>query len=405
MLKGESSMHARLAERGTVLPFVAICMAVLAGFAGLAVDVGYWEYQQRQQQSATDAAAIGGAQQLLYAGCNNQSAANTAGQKDASENGFANGGNTTVTIANPAAFGSYAGQSCAVSARIKTTKVASFFTRYLGQSKGVTETTAAVATLSANNDGCIYLLSSGSSSTINGDNVQAPKCGILINDTATFNGSTVNAYSIGYAGGAPIENGSSFTQAAPKPMLPIADPCPEIVGCSYLTANPPSTASCSSYNANGLTAATMTPGCYNSVLINGSSVTMQPGVYVFNGSTTFNGSTIAGSGVTIYVTASGTPPDFNGNNVNITPPTSGSYNGVLYYQVPSNAQAPIFNGSSVNFEGLIYAPGAINAVFNGANGNYLVLVFGSTIFNGSGAFDFGAPPAGGSLIRQAVLVQ
>ena len=106
-------MCARHRERGQVLPLIALCLAVLMGFAGVAVDVGYWEYQQREQQNAADAAALGGAQQLLYSttGCPNQSVANTAGQTDAANNGFVNGGNTTVTIANPSTIGVYAGQS------------------------------------------------------------------------------------------------------------------------------------------------------------------------------------------------------------------------------------------------------------------------------------------------------
>ena len=64
-------------QAGQTLPLVALWLMVLMGFGGLAVDVGYWEYQQREQQSATDAAAIGGAQQLVYAGCPSQSAAQT----------------------------------------------------------------------------------------------------------------------------------------------------------------------------------------------------------------------------------------------------------------------------------------------------------------------------------------
>ena len=54
----------------------------------MAVDVGELKYQQRQQQSATDAAALGGAQQLAVTGCGNSSAATTAADNDATDNGF-----------------------------------------------------------------------------------------------------------------------------------------------------------------------------------------------------------------------------------------------------------------------------------------------------------------------------
>ncbi len=59
-----------------------------------------------------------------------------------------------------------------------------------------------------------------------------------MNDTANFNGATVSAPFIGYAGAAPIENGATFKLAAPAPMLPVADPCTEIAGCSYLAEQP-----------------------------------------------------------------------------------------------------------------------------------------------------------------------
>ena len=66
----------RNAEAGHALPLVALALAALMGFGGMAADVGYWRYQERQQQSATDAAAIGGAQQLLRSTCPNYAVAN-----------------------------------------------------------------------------------------------------------------------------------------------------------------------------------------------------------------------------------------------------------------------------------------------------------------------------------------
>ena len=107
--------------------------------------------------------------------------------------------------------------------------------------------------------------------------------------------------------------------------------------------------------------------------------------------------------MTFYVTANGTPPNFNGvSSANFTPPTSGNYTGVLYYQVPSNTQSPNFNGANVSFSGLVYAPGATSVNFNGASGGYLVLVVGAANFNGSSAYDFGQPPAGESELNGGV---
>jgi Flp pilus assembly protein TadG len=51
-------------ERGVVLVLAAIMMVVFLGMAALAIDVGYFDQQQRQAQSAADAAALAGAQEL-----------------------------------------------------------------------------------------------------------------------------------------------------------------------------------------------------------------------------------------------------------------------------------------------------------------------------------------------------
>lgn len=401
----------RRRESGQVLPLIAICLTALMGFAAMSVDAGYIEYQQRQQQSAADAAAVGGAQQLIYSGCPNSSAAVTAAQNDAANGGYTNNANgVTVAVNNPPPSGPYAGNNCAVGVQVTATKIPTFFLPIFGH-KSATQSTYAVGlvTASTNPPSCIDLLNKGVSSIFNGDTVTAPGCGIRINDTATFNGDPkFDAGYIGYAGGAPIENGTTFTAATPAPALPLADPCPLIAGCAYLTANPPSTTSCKTLNDNGLTNVTIQAGCYSSFTLNGdTNVTFAPGTYVFNGSTTINGvSNITGSGVTLYVTANGTPPTFNGvNSLNLSPPTTGSQTGVLYYQVPTNTNSPIFNGSSMSLSGLIYAPGASEAVFNGTNGGYLLMVVGAATFNGSAAYDLATPPPGGALIneKQAVL--
>lgn len=58
-------MPGHFGTRGQVLPLIAVLITALMGVGGMAVDVGSWEYHQQAQQSATDAAAVGGAQQLV----------------------------------------------------------------------------------------------------------------------------------------------------------------------------------------------------------------------------------------------------------------------------------------------------------------------------------------------------
>ena len=85
------------------------------------------------------------------------------------------------------------------------------------------------------------------------------------------------------------------------------------------------------------------------------------------------------------------------------PPDDGQLGDALYYQVPSNTAGTNFNGPNVNMRGLVYCPGANSMNFDGAAGNYLVIVSGSANLNGNTANVFASPPPGQSLTKTAVL--
>jgi len=84
-------------------------------------------------------------------------------------------------------------------------------------------------------------------------------------------------------------------------------------------------------------------------------------------------------------------------------PTSGSYAGVLYYQVPANTGNPNFSGSNLHFSGLVYAPGASNVNFSATNGDTPLLVAGGVTLSGSTVFATPAP--GTSILPTVVLAQ
>ncbi|HET6274951.1 MAG TPA: pilus assembly protein TadG-related protein [Candidatus Cybelea sp.] len=390
-------------QSGQIMPFVALALTALLGVGGMGVDVGTWEYHQRTQQSAVDSAALGGAQQLTYSNCTGSSAAITAAQNDAANSGYPAGGNVTLTVQTPPQSGPYAGNSCAVSVQITNAKVPSFFARFFGKQNGVTESTSAVAVASQKNNDCVYMLGTTQTTVFNGTKMNAPSCSIQLNGAGNFNGGTINAGSIGEGNFTGSHNGGSFTGGQPAASLPVANPCPEIPGCAQLASNPPSTSNCTAKYSGG---GTLQPGCYTNINLNGNCVTLAAGTYTFAGSSNFNGSMIDGSaGVTIYIPA-GASANFNGvTPLTLTPPSSGSYAGVSYYQAPSNTSTVNFNGSSASLSGLIYAPGAeIN--YNGGQGKYVVLVGLYGNFNGTSGEDFGAPTGSETyLVRKAVLAQ
>ncbi len=95
-------------ERGQLLPVFALMLVVLIGMAALAVDVGYWRNQQRLAQTAADAAAIAGADELKYPVLADW---NAAAKNDAASQRFTddNGATVSVKADQPAADRLYSG--------------------------------------------------------------------------------------------------------------------------------------------------------------------------------------------------------------------------------------------------------------------------------------------------------
>jgi uncharacterized membrane protein len=111
------------------------------GFAGMAIDAGYMQWNKRRLQLAADAAAMGALRELEQKRPTNVAA---AGINDAALNGFVNGqDHTTVTVQNPPAAGAYAGNPLAVRAVVQR-QFPTLFMRIFGQNN-VTISASAVA--------------------------------------------------------------------------------------------------------------------------------------------------------------------------------------------------------------------------------------------------------------------
>lgn len=396
-------------SRGQVLPLLALCIAVIMGFSGLAIDVGYWQYFGHLQQNATDAAAVGGAQQLAYSSCPNSAVAAQGATTDATANGFTAGTNETISVENPPSSGPYQGNNCAVRVRITTKGVPAFFSRLFGFNNGASETTEAVAIVAYDNPACMYLLSQTATLNLNGDVVLAPKCAIYANSsTVETLGTVMDVKAFGYAHTLQENLLSIFLGAGPKQMLPIADPCPEITSCAYLAGNPPAATGCQSFVNTSILPVTVNPGCYSDFENNIGIVSMNPGLYVFTGPVNNTG-VLTGNGVTMYVSPSGGPVGLNGSVVLIAPPTSGNYAGVLLYQDPSNSNTVAFNASvQLSLAGLVYAPNSVGEILGQANvtfGKYTVLVLGTEKLLAGVQLSLPGPSNGQSLVKRAVLAE
>jgi hypothetical protein len=379
-LKATLARSARSADRGQVLPLVALSLVALAGVGALAVDAGYLRYQQRAQQIAADSAAIAGANEITWL---SRARVQSGAQLDATINGYTDGDSgTTVTVNNPPQSGPYAGNNRAVEVVI-TRRQPAFFAAIFGTSS-FSVSTRAVAAANPTELACVYALKGDI--TLNGGGqggVNAPTCGILTNYNLNVTGqANVDALFIGYIGTGP--SGGTYPESQPTQItVPAQDPCQKFPSCAYLASLNVNQMPCidaTPQNPNALP-----PGRYCNA-VNGPATlapTSDNTLYVFDQG--FPSGSVYGSGVTIY-NNSGGGITWNGNiNVTVSAPTSGPASGMVYYQPPSNSGAILKNGQAgtVSFAGGFYAPSAA-ITMNGNLPSVSLFVAGSILMNGTG---------------------
>jgi hypothetical protein len=379
---------------------------------GLAIDVGYLQLVKTRMQTAADAAAIGGVQEIKLNGTTN---AVTAAKADASANGFTDNVNSvSVTVNRPPLSGYYTGDRTAVEVIIKQ-KVNALFLSVLG----VQATTVRARSVAHQGPptSCLYVLDGAASNAFrasNGVNVSIG-CGVVVNSTSASaftasGGATVTAASFAVAGSYSITNGATVSP------LPLAGQTAQPDPLAYLT--PPPVGGCDHTNFTlGWGTWTMNQGVYcNGINIaNGATVTMSAGTYIIKGGgfTLGGGARITGSGVTIYLTSGsgysyGPVNIANGVTVQLSAPTTGSYAGVLFYQDPtiaSPAASSFAGGSAVVFSGALYFPTSALSYSNGTSGAYTILVSKTISFTGGTTLhaDYSSLPAGPPVKGAAVL--
>jgi hypothetical protein len=399
-------------ERGFLMVTYTVMIAVMVGFAGLAVDAGYLQWAKRRTQVAADAAAMGALRELERRSSND--AVVLAGRADAGLNGFTNGlDQTVVDILNPPASGQFTGNSQAVQAVVERAWP-TIFMRIFGRNS-VTMSARAVArtaTAQGSRGACIFALNPTMKSAlqINGTTIEMyTQCDVMVksNHTEAFTlGSSATVYvghqaKIGVVGGWAINGGSSIrdedgdtyepvrVQDFGDPFATLPEPSPSNVTTTvrgnnvrYDKNQPP---------ANNLIA----PGVYCGGIdigdTNGQTYTFQAGTFVLaGGGLTINSSArVAGTGVMFYNTEGGSgwgcgnsnykPVTINGQSgVSLSAPTSGTFSGILMFEsraISSNQFNQIVGGGSGYFDGGLYFRNtALKFAGNSSNTGALVLV-------------------------------
>lgn len=428
-------MKRREGQRGQTLPLVAAALLVLMGAAAFAVDIGYSQYRQRLQQTATDSAALAAGYELLngnFVAAGKQDAS-TNGYTDASVNGACVATATCVQVLNPpVAPDAYAGNTDSVEVII-TSPNPTFFARAFGISQGTIGTKAVATLITQTSNDCIVTLSGAANFNAgqSGGTLNAPNCGLMFNGGANFNGATVNAASVRCAVACPGTGSSEFTNAQPVLSAPSSDPCPSISYCAYLAKNPPTCDQTPGITIPKTGPVLMTPGCYNSTnMANLSNQNVQFGCGLYIIQTTLDISSTGNKppvnitqncsppgGVTFYIDTGG-QVSFRNANIALNAPTTGNYSqdsageqNVLFYQVPGNTNTLLLQSASCstcasNVSGMMYVPDAnlnYNASTNTQSGSGVLIIAGSANFNGNLTNIFGATGSGQTQVKIAVL--
>lgn len=381
-------------DSGQVLVIAALCMVVLIGFLGLAVDVGAVRHEQRRLQAAADATALAAALSVRVCGItSNCGTMQTAVQKAMEENGYSGatlitqcatpGTGLTVMVNNPTCIvpnTMTSGSTTLNRLNYVETQVSETTPLYFSKIFGFEGFAMKARAQAARGIGgpCLYALNPTDSGTLNvavGLGFKA-NCGVVVESSSP---SSVNCLvglgvTAPYVQVSPTGGGASLlclgntrvTQAPlPVPADPLAylpapaqpnAPCGTTIGSPY-TGSPNPVTIILPLLAN----VTFNPGVYcggisitASVL---STVTFNPGTYIISnyqgpkilGVTpppTSNGfvitvgalSNIQGKGVTFYNQSNNgfslTLPTLplGLSNFAFSAPTSGQYGGILFWQ-------------------------------------------------------------------------
>ncbi len=209
---------------------------------------------------------------------------------------------------------------------------------------------------------------------------------------------TVDAQSIGIVG-TPSETGN--VHVTPTPVTGIA---PESDPLAYLPTPTVSSGCTNNVDLTGNVTETISPGCYTEISATGNTIlTLNAGTYIVDGSFGLTGnSSITGTGVTLILLGSSS---LTGNvSLDLTAPTSGTYDGILIDQPSSNTDPLTFTGNaSSTLEGVIYAPdAAVTLTGNSGSNFYTDFVVGSLTLTGNAGFNDYAAIAGNNTPLTAV---
>lgn len=442
-------MRVRDNPDGQVLVITALSTMLLLGFLAFAIDIGLLFRAKRNAQIAADAAAVAGA--LDYKYNSSVTSAQAAAVAAAAANGITGTGNcpisdttkTYVCINIPPVHGPNAGSAGYVEALISQPNQTVFMG--LVSNNNLMPVGARTVVGSGAGAGCVWTLAkSGKDVSLSGSgSITAQNCDIYDDSSAsnalTLTGSgSVKAKSIGIVGSYSNTGSGSLSPNPPTTGIsPAADPL------SGLTPPTITTGTCTGTSAacnpsNSTSGSLVVPaGTYTSISNSGSgkvtlsaptvitgnltnsgsgslilgagnysiggnfsstgssSITIGAGLYTVGGNVDLTGSgSLTGVGVSFYIGGAGTSPCTGGGScisgsgsMDLTAPTSGAENGILFFQSRSDSEPLSLSGSGgAVIQGIAYAPDSpLTLSGSGSMSVSLDIIVDSLTVSGSGS--------------------
>ena len=360
----------------------------LFGMLGLVVDIGWAYYRKQTAQSAAESAAIAavGAAVKLSGGtivcgvsnvvCQAQTAcpapaANAGvtstdiGCEYATTNGVSTGGRQNVTVeSNTTKPTTVSGTSPKYWVTVRVTEsIPQLFSSVLGVTKAQVSARSTAGYFPASIGGCIYVLNANAQAMQMNGNIQfTTGCGINVdsNNSSAINlvgGATLtgtNNAQISVVGGYSTSTNASINPTPTTGASTFTDPLGDVP--------PPTIGSCTSFGVSLSNNQTMTisPGVYcGAISVTGhANLTLNAGLYIITtGGLNVGGqATLNGTGVTVYLQTNSVS-FAGGATTNITAPTSGVWQGILFYQDRTDTtSASLVGGSGQILNGVLYFP-------------------------------------------------
>jgi len=389
-------------ERGSIIGLVALSSVTIIGLSAVAVDLSYAIVLQSRLQSAADAAALAAVVALPDQSAAVAQAKEYTGKNLAvSENGavladndviFGNWSNATRVFApNPAADPVNAVEVRLRRADANGNSVGTFFAPIFGIDS-LNLSANAIAVANRGDLTCLLMLDPAAEDALRLDSnadVEIQGCAVHINSTdATAlyvrSNATLAADTICIAGGYRDDSSSGISSLPDTKCRqqadPLADlPAPDTAGCDV-----------TNYALSSNNSDTLDPGIYcgGISVSSNASATFNAGTYVIKDGEldARSNATLVGDEVFFYLTGADALIDFDSNSdVSFTAPTSGDYEGVLFFQDRDNGGTHRFDSNSSNsFTGIVYLPNAAvrsasNTVLSSPTG-CLILVVGTAEF-------------------------